>query len=79
MYSKNELSDQLELHVLILFSKLYFLKWFLGGIFHTCLKNCFQKQRNKLPLRTKAFIKFLIYLLMKTSRHVSTNTHNMGP
>lgn len=33
MHSKNQLSDQFELHLFILFSKLYFFKLLWGGHF----------------------------------------------
>lgn len=33
IYSKNELSDQFELHLLIMFAKLYFLKFLWRGDF----------------------------------------------
>lgn len=44
MYSKNELSDQFELHLLIMFAKLYCLKFlWRGDFFLYILKDLFSE------------------------------------
>lgn len=46
MHSKNELSGQFELHLLILFSKLYFFKLPRGGIFVYIFKDLWESMHS---------------------------------